>query len=148
MEIKIEDYIGTEEIERIVEEEIRDSIRAKLREDNDLIVQNAIYQAVGRHVDAEIASSEELQALLKDKTREVIAGLSNYNVFNKADAWSKRRGEGDSLGQQLLEEEVKNSKELIYSKVTGIVEELGYGSVKELVVSAVQESFWNHEENK
>lgn len=148
MEINVADYFTEDQISRIVEEELRVSVRQRLREEENVVVVNAIYKAVGKHVDAAIEEHPELQDLIVEKTKGVITKLSNYTVFYKPDAWGKRRGEEKSVGQQILEEEVTKRRERIGGRVDRVIREMNYDGMKDLVLSAMNEMFWDYEEQR
>lgn len=148
MEINIEDYFSEAEIKQIVEEEIRNDFRQKLRETDNRLIVNGIYHRVAELVDQEIAEDPSLKDIIVEKTKGVITKLSNYSVFHKADAWEKRQGRTDSLGQQILEEEVAKRRERIGGRVQKLMDEMTYRDVKELVLNSVEQMFFVHEEDK
>ena len=102
MDIKIEDYLSEEEIKEICE----NVLYQKIREDmhnlnvNDIIanISNAEVEAM---VDTYVGEDDFCKREIPKKVREVIAGLSSFEVFRKADAWERK----NSIAYDIMQEE-------------------------------------------
>lgn len=112
------------------------------------MIDNGVHYAVREQVNQIIAESEQLQETIRENTRKVIEELSAFNVFRKVDRWERSLGHSDSIGQGILDTEVRERQGLIGAKVNDLIEELGYDSVRDLIVSSVQGAFFAHEEDR
>ena len=137
MNINIEDYLTEEEIKEIVKEEFRDKIKESLRRNGVTTwIANMGYKNVLEIINTEIP---EYETLVKEKTKEVIEGLSSYSVFRKADLVDRE----DSLGQKYLEKSVEENKEIINNKVIKIFNELGKQDISYEISNIIEEKIEN-----
>ena len=120
MDIKIEDYLSKEEIKEIC----KDAMYQKIREDmhnlnvND-IVANISYAEVAAMVDTYVGEDDFCKREIPRKVREVIEGLSSFEVFRKADAWERK----SSIAYDIMQEECRASRPLIKARVEQIINE-------------------------
>lgn len=148
MNINIEDYLSDEEIKQIVTEEFREKVRESIRKNGvTTFIANIGYQNVFEIINNEIP---EYENLVKDKTKEVIEGLSSYSVFRKKDLVDNE----DSLGQKYLEKAVEDNKNIINDKVVEIFNRLGETDISyeisNIIEEKIEDMFCNNnkEENK
>lgn len=119
MEINIEDYINESEMKRIVEDEFRDRIRRYFLENklSDLIYSLCNKEICGI-IEKEIPNfEEEIKAAIPIS----IKNIGKFDIFRSKDEFLYSR---DSLGQQILEEVIKENKDILEQKVKNIFSEL------------------------
>ena len=120
MDIKIEDYLSEEEIKEIC----KDALYQKIREDmrnlnvNDIIA-NISYAEVAAMVDTYVGEDDFCKREIPNKVRDVIAGMSTFTVFQKADAWGRK----NSIAYDIMQEECRASRPLIKARVEQIINE-------------------------
>lgn len=137
MNINIEDYLSDDEIKQIVKEEFRNKIQENLRRNGVTTwIANLGYQNVFEIINTEIP---EYESLVKEKTKEVIEGLTSYSVFRKKDLVDNE----DSLGQKYLEQAVENNKEIINEKIIDIFNELGKRDIAYEIENIISEKLEN-----
>ena len=137
MNINIEDYLSDDEIKEIVKEELREKIKSNI-ERNGVIrfISNIGYQNVFEIINKEIP---EYENLVKEKTKEVIEGLTSFSVFRKADLVERE----DSLGQKYLEKAIEDNKDIINNKVIEIFNQLGKQDIAYEISSIIEEKLEN-----
>lgn len=147
MNINIEDYLSDEETKQIVTEEFREKVRESIRRNGvTTFIANIGYQNVFEIINNEIP---EYENLVKNKTKEVIEGLTSYSVFRKADLVDRE----DSLGQKYLEKAVEDNKNIINNKVIEIFNKLSERDISyeisNIIEEKIEDMFCNKkEENK
>lgn len=133
MYVNIEDYLTDEEIKEIIKEEFRDKVKETLRNNGTTRwVANIGYQNVFEIINKEMP---EYENLVKEKTKEVIEGLTSYSVFRKKDLIDKE----DSLGQKYLEKSVEDNKDIINNKVVEIFNELSKENIAYEITNIIEE---------
>ena len=122
MSIDIKDYVSEEEIKDIIVDEIRRSVRYHLNNEAELsrIITNISYKELWKQIELEVPNCE---TLLKQKTIERIRNISDYR---RKDAY----GTEDSLATKLIDECVKENKNIINDKVKNIFNELSNSDLK------------------
>lgn len=137
MNINIEDYLSDYEIKEIVKEELREKIKSNI-ERNGVIrfISNIGYHNVFEIINKEIP---EYENLVKEKTKEVIEGLTSFSVFRKADLLERE----DSLGQKYLEKAIEDNKDIINNKVIEIFNQLGKQDIAYEISSIIEEKLEN-----
>lgn len=139
MNINIEDYLSDDEIKEIVKEELREKIKSNI-EKNGVIrfISNIGYHNVFEIINKEIP---EYENLVKEKTKEVIEGLTSFSVFRKADLVERE----DSLGQKYLEKAIEDNKDIINNKVIEILNQLGkqdiFYEISSIIEDKINEMF-------
>jgi hypothetical protein len=120
MDIKIEDYLSEEEIKEICKDELHQKIREDMRNLNvNDIIANVSYAEVAAMVDTYVGEDDFCKREIPRKVRDVIAGLSEFTVFQKADAWERK----NSIAYDIMQEECRASRPLIKARVEQIVNE-------------------------
>ena len=85
MEIKVEDYLSTEDMRQIASDAFTEAMRDKISEDMDRILANAAYRVVWQKVDEILGESSD--ELIAKKAIEVINDLTAFIVFRQPDRW-------------------------------------------------------------
>ena len=123
MDIKITDYLTTDEIKSIC----KDALYQKIREDmrglnvNDIIanISNADVESM---VDAYVGEDDFCKTEIPKKVRDVIEKLSTFTVFRKADAWERK----NSIAYDIMQEECRAARPLIKKRVEQIINEYNF----------------------
>ena len=125
MNINIKDYVSEEEIKDIIGDEIRRSVRHHMNTEAELsrIITNISYKELWKQIELEVPNCEKT---LKEKTIERIRNISDYDIFRRKDAY----GAEDSLAVKLIDECVKENKDIINDKVKNIFNELSNSDLK------------------
>lgn len=125
MNINIKDYVSEEEIKDIIKDEIRKIVRCNMNTEAELsrIITNISYNELWKQIELEVPNCE---TLLKQKTIERIRGLSSYDIFRRKDFY----GTEDSLATKLIDECVKENKNIINDKIKNIFNELSNSDLK------------------
>ena len=123
--IDIKDYVNEEEIKDIIEDEIRRSVRYHMNNEAELsrIITNISYKELWKQIELEVPNCEKT---LKEKTIERIRNISDYDIFRRKDNF----GAEDSLATKLIDECVKENKNIINDKVKNIFNELSNSDLK------------------
>lgn len=123
--IDIKDYVSEEEIKDIIGDEIRRSVRYHMNNEAELsrIITNISYKELWKQIELEVPNCEKT---LKEKTIERIRNISDYDIFRRKDAY----GAEDSLATKLIDECVKENKNIINDKVKNIFNELSNSDLK------------------
>lgn len=126
--INVLDYLSESEISEIAKDEVRNVIRGYLgdEENTKRVLSNLTYQIVFDEVDKHIGenSRNKIAQLTENQIKK---DSFNYMVFR-----NKSYGSSASLGYQIMEQAVKDNKELIQQKV------------KEAIINKdYQEDVWN-----
>lgn len=123
MDIKIEDYLSEEEIKEICKEALYQKIREDMSELNvNDIIANVSYAEVAAMVDTYVGEDDFCKREIPHKVREVIAELSTFSVFRKADVWERK----NSIAYDIMQEECRASRPLIKAKVEQIINEYNF----------------------
>lgn len=136
MEIKLEDYFSKEEIKDMVEDELRYAVRNVFNNKSEFehIISNISYKVVWNMIDEQIKHDEQTcSSLLNQKVVEVINNLSSFCVFRKKDIYNKQ----DSIGQVILEKSIKDSEELIKTKVEEIINNYDFKEINENIEDTI-----------
>lgn len=123
MEVKIEDYLSEEEIREICKNALYHKIIEDMRKLNvNDIIANISYGEVAAMVDTYVGEDDFCKKEIPKKVREVIAGLSTFTVFRKADAWERK----NSVAYDIMEEECRAARPLIKARVEQIINEYAF----------------------
>lgn len=123
MYIKLEEYLSKEEIKEIC----KDALYQKIREDmlklnvNDIIA-SISYAEVAAMVNTYVGEDDFCKREIPRKVRDVIADLSDFTVFRKADAWERK----NSIAYDIMQEECRASRPLIKARVEQIINEYNF----------------------
>lgn len=120
MYIKLEEYLSEEEIKDIC----KDALYQKIREDMQKLNINEIiagisYAEVAAMVDTYVGEDDFCKKAIPEKVHSVIADLSTYSVFRRADAWERK----NSIAYDIMQEECRASRPLIKARVEQIINE-------------------------
>ena len=120
MDIKIEDCLSKEEIKEICKDALYQKIREDMRNLNvNDIVANISYAEVAAMVDTYVGEDDFCKREIPHKVRDVIAEMSTFTVFQKADAWGRK----NSIAYDIMQEECRASRPLIKARVEQIINE-------------------------
>lgn len=123
MDIKIEEFLNTDEIKEIC----KDALYRKIFEDmknlnvNDTIA-NISHAEVAAMVDEYVKEMTIAKNAIAQKVSEVIDGLAVWNVFRKADIWGRK----NSVAYDILEEERKAARPLIKKRIEQVIKEYDF----------------------
>lgn len=125
--IKVEDHLDEDEIKAVC----RDALRYKMQESMSRlnvydIIANISYAEVAKMVDDYIGKSGYCKNAIAEKVPEVISNLSPFVVFRMEDAWGRK----DSVGYDILNEEVAKSRPLIRQRIEQIIAEYEFAELK------------------
>lgn len=129
MEVNIEDYITEGEMKRIVENEFRDRIRRYFLENK---LSDLIYTLCDKEI-CKIIEEEipNFKGEIKTVIPSAIEAVGKFDIFRSKDEFLYSK---DSLGQQILEETIKENKDMLEQKVKNIFSELS----KEDIASEIE----------
>lgn len=125
MKINFEDYLSESEIKEICADVIRERLTDYLSKSDSFerLIGNVSYKMVAGMVDDTFIENGGLKEVLKEKVLEVINELTSFTVFkSKKDYFN----DTNSVGQDLLEEIVIESRPLIKEKVEQLIETHDY----------------------
>jgi len=113
MELKIDitEYLSEEEIKELCKEQVKCEISKffKNEENAQRLLSNLSYKLVYNEIDKVIPNSKEL---VVSKTMSILGNIQSYLVFRDGSYGSSK-----SLAYQILEESVRNNRDLINEKV-------------------------------
>lgn len=142
MEINIEDYINESEMKRIVENEFRDRIRRYFLENK---LSDLIYSLCDKEI-CKIIEEEipNFKKEIKTAIPSAIEAVGKWDIFRSKDEFMYSR---DSLGQQILEETIKENKDMLEQKVKNIFSELSKediaAEIESIIVDKIDNMFKN-----
>lgn len=134
-------YLTEEEQREIARDEFRAQIRNCLATKNDVerfvgnVAHVAIWEVVDEALGAEGASA---RAIIGEKAATLIRNLSSYSVFREGDSVLNPK---PSVGQQFLEEAVRENKDLIAKRVRRIINEVGADDLQDAITAVVADAF-------
>ena len=138
MEINIKDYLSEDEVEKIVVEEIRTSIKRILTEsETTRIIGNASYFCAHDIIDNCISVEQQLDIV--KKTNEILEDMSSYSVF-RYHYLSKKP---ESLAAKIIDKTVKNNEEKIISMVNKKIEQKLNADTYENFVERMMDNMYN-----
>ena len=111
MDINIEDHLSVDEMKEIARDVFRTKCEDKSKDEIDTLVTNAAYYIVSQMVDDHF--DEGLDKKIRDKTIQVINGLTQYTVFHSGD----RPYKNATTAHKLMEAAAHENKELIGRRV-------------------------------
>lgn len=145
MNIERTEYLSNDEIKSIIKSELRSEVRALLRDENNIkrIISNSAYEQVYMLVDETM--KEPLQDVLAVKVREIIEGLSGFNVFKRPDAWDREPNSAYKMLKSAIDSNSGVIKETVNKLVSEQVEAQTLLYLKEdlngYIIEAVQDLF-------
>lgn len=138
MEIKIENYLDHAEIKEIVADELRNQIRGHFTNEENAkrLLSNLAYHIVKEEINKIVPNYE--QELL-DKVVTIINDKNlGYQVFD-FDTYGS--GRSKSLGAQIVEETVRENKQLIKDKVIEGIQNRDYSDEAMIKLENLSDSF-------
>ena len=134
MEINIKDYLSEEEIKDICKEEIRNSVKKIFCNEREItrIITNLSYYELWEEIEKEVPNCKEI---IKEKTIEQLNNISSYDVIRKGSLYDEK----NSVAQDILENCVKENKEIIENKVKKILNELSETDIKYDIQGIIEE---------
>ena len=117
-DIKFEDYLSDDEIKAIMREALRDKVNHYLKDNFERMLSNAAYYVVWKEVDTVIDGTFKTQ--LEAKVQKQMSSFSEFNLFQKPDAWSRET----NSAYKLLMQSIDNNKHLLDARVKEIVNNL------------------------
>lgn len=140
--ISIEDYLSDEEIKSIAEQELREAIAYQLRTSRevDILITNISYRYVWDMVNELYKENDvDFEKMLLEKIKGIIDGLTSYSVFREKNAY----GDKQSIGQEMLNNIVENSRPQIEAKVLDIINNYEFRELKEEISDTIYDCIWN-----
>ena len=146
-EIDFGAYLSEHERHEIAVDEFRLAIRNALKTSNDAerFVGNVSYGAIAGVLDEALSDlGETARDVIAEKAGTIIRNLSSYSVFRDGDSYLNPK---PSVGQSILDEAVRENRELIKKRVHRIVNEIGRDDVKESLKQSIDEAFsWGNDD--
>jgi len=148
MEINFKDYLTEEQIQKIVADELRISIRGQINKDNaERLLTNTAYYIVWEEVDKVL--DFDVKEFIKEKVVNIIKEMGRYNVFRSKDSNYESK---DSLAQIYLNQYVEENKNIINRKVVEIMQELDAEDIRnqlyDLIYQVVEDRIVGKKEDK
>lgn len=128
MEINFEDYLTEQERKEIVADVFRSQCVDKFKKDAERIFQNSAYHVVHEIVDK--MHDGRVDEIIAEKAKELIANLSVYCVFRRADYWEK----GESEGYKSLNQAVLNNKAVLNDKIASLIDGMDEDELRETII--------------
>jgi len=141
-------YLSESERHEIALDEFRLAIRNALKTSNDAerFVGNVSYGAIAGVLDEALSDlGETARDVIAEKTGTIIRNLSSYSVFRDADSYLNPK---PSVGQLILEEAVRENKELIKKRVHRIIGEIGRDDVRWALKQSIDDAFSQADEKE
>lgn len=134
--IDIDNYLSEDEIKNCCCKAIYDICRSLvLGKDLETFITNSCYKSVWDIVDQSIESEKGLESIISERITRIIENLSSYSVFRHKDEFNNY----ESVGQKILDNAVKNSRDLIRDKVEEIIDEYPFDELKSDIKDVVYE---------
>lgn len=128
IELNLEDYLTDEEIKNACEKAIYTNTYNKLAAlDIDTVIANSSYKIIWKVLDEKF--DKNLEEILCKKCEDVINNLSAFSVFRNKDSFNSKK----SVGQEILDQKVKESEGLIEKKINEIIESYDFNELKESI---------------
>lgn len=125
--INIDDYISDQEKKYIAMSAFRSACERVSEENFERIIANAGYHLVEKEVDA--AFDGKMRQKVREKSIEVINGLSTYSVFRPKDVWHNEQ----SKGWEALQSAIEDNQEAIRERVGKLVQEIDAEDIRQLL---------------
>lgn len=144
MEIKIEDYVTTSQIEHAILEQVKESVKSHLKDESNInrIISNSAYNVVSKMVDE--VFDEGLEQMLTQNVKGIITKLSHSTVFSAPNAWDREPNSPYKFLQQCFEE----MKPRVKSRFTTAVEKGVDAESQKMVKDELHNVFMEWADNK
>ena len=118
MNIEITDYLSEQQNNDIIAQAIKDKCKVYLENNFERLLSNAAYHVVWKSVDEVIDGTFKEQ--LEECVQKQMSNFSEFNLFQKPDAWSRET----NSAYKLLIQSVENNKHLIDGRVREVISNL------------------------
>lgn len=137
IEINLNEFVSSDDIREICLDEVRMAIRKQFKTDADTkrIISNIGYEIIKNEVEKIIPNFTDM--IVEQTSRICKEGIGTYTVFSKAYGW----GDKDSLGLTILNEEVKNNRDIIKQKVINVFNSISENDIGYVVGDMIKEVF-------
>ena len=117
MEINIEDYLTDYDIKDILKEEIRDSVKIHMKDENNIkrILSNSAYEIVAQMVDE--IFNDDLENILTIKVKSVINNINHFTIFKEPSAWDREPNNAYKVLQKEIESHFGRIKEIVKESI-------------------------------
>lgn len=138
--VDIDNYISTQEIEEMIQDEIKYQITDKVIETLRILSITDIIRMTANKIVLQLIEEQDVdfRQKLADKTLECIDDLSLYHILRNNDNGEK------SKGQIVLDECIKEAKPKIKQKINSLIEDK---LDVDFLVEAVTDEFYNKLQN-
>lgn len=123
IEINIMDYVSEDEIKNTILESIASYARQRSEAWYTRVLTNVAYREIFDEIDKELENTTSKE-IIKSKIKEIISEDNMYGVFRDKHTFGY-----NSIGQEILEECIKENRDLINKRV---VEKINNHSFREL----------------
>ena len=124
--INVSDYMSDDEIKEMVRDEIKSNIMHSTEDNIERILSNMSYNMATGFIDKLL--TEEQKNKIRNKTEEIINGLSDFTVFHSNQSYEK-----ESLGYTIMEKACRDFEPEIRNKVKEIIDKkIGREIVKKI----------------
>ena len=117
MEINIEDYLTDYDIKDILKEEIRDSVKIHMKDENNIkrILSNSAYEIVAQMVDE--IFNDDLENILTIKVKSIIDNITHFTIFKEPSAWDREPNNAYKVLQKEIESHFGRIKEIVKESI-------------------------------
>lgn len=137
VEFDVMDYITEEDIKDAAMDAIRSIFHSQLRKESDVerVLSNIASSFVMKWVaDAMLTTEDEIRDGIAKSVKAAIEGDHiKYYVFRRKDLWDRDEGPGAAM----LDEAIKNSRELIESEVQRRIKEYDFRELREEIEDTI-----------
>ncbi len=137
IEINLNEFVSSDDIREICLDEVRMAIRKQFKTDADTkrIIGNIGYEIIKNEVEKIVPNFTDM---IVEQTAQICKeGIGTYTIFSKANGW----GDADSLGLTILNEEVKNNRDIIKQKVIDVFNAISENDIGYVVGDMIKEVF-------
>ena len=117
MKINVEDYLTDYDIKEILKEEIRDSVKIHMKDENNIkrILSNLCYDIVYKMVDE--IFNDDLENILTVKVKSVINNINHFTIFKEPSAWDREPNKVYKVLQKEIESHFGRIKEIVKESI-------------------------------
>ena len=139
--INLEDYMSTETMSEIAEEEFRFALRSKLNANGgvDRILSNISYYAVFDEIDRVVENGgDSIREKIREWVFDTINKGRNYGIFR-----SKTPYQDASTATKIVEELLHQKRDLIRDRVTQCIKDMPMAAIKDEIKYVLHEQIDN-----
>ena len=117
MKINVEDYLTDYDIKEILKEEIRDSVKIHMKDENNIrrILSNLCYDIVYKMVDE--IFNDDLENILIVKVKSVIDNINHFTIFKEPSTWDREPNKAYKVLQKEIESHFGRIKEIVKESI-------------------------------